>query len=513
MNAFEKIVAAVAPGFAAERAMQRLRLERINEASRNYEGSAQGRRTKNWKTQSRDANAEIAPALTLLRNRSRDLSRNNCYATSAVESIVDNMVGYGIRPAPRGRNKTATKRAKEAWKAHCETKGIDFDDLHDVYGLQALAGRTMVESGAVLLRRHLLTTQQMKAKGLTLPFQIQVLEPDFIDMRKDGEQKDGSIDIHGIRYEKAGGVRGYWLFENHPGAAGMHLNAVSNFVPARDVIHLFRIDRPGQVHGVPWSAPVMLRLRNFDEYEDAELERQKVAACFSVIYTVPEPDAGKTKMEIADRLEPGGQYFAPPGSGVEFATPTGTNGYKDFAWVNLHAIATGYGVPYEELAGDLQGVNFSSGRMGWQKYQRRIERWQWQMFIPRLCGGVWSWFESSCQFAGILSENCPVEWVPPRRMMVNPKEEIAALKEAIRNGFETWGNTLRSLGYDPETQAEEIELFNKLLDKHELKLDCDPRFALPAGSAGATQQDAGSNAGNDDSKAGSSGKSNEGDAE
>lgn len=482
MNILESLF----PGWAFARESKLLRLDQIKAVRSGYEGGALGRRTQNWKTSSRDANAEIAPSLTMLRNRSRDLRRNNPYATSAIESIIDNTVGYGIKPKFKGRNKTITKRAADMWALHCEKPSIDYDGVHDIYGLEALSLGTIAESGAVLVRRRLLSTSQMRTKGLALPFQVQILEPDYIDTTHDGEQKDGSVDIRGIRFEPSGGVRGYWLYPNHPGSAGMHMKAVSEFVPARDILHIFRVDRPGQVHGVPWAAPVLLRLRNYDEVEDAYVEREKIAACFSVFFTGLDPDTSAKKAQIAERLEPGLIDFAPAGTGVEFANPPGVNGYKDFNWVTLHAVASGFGVPYEELVGDLAGVNFSSGRMGYQRYGRRIDRWQWQMFIPGFCNGIGSWFNSSCQFAGVLSEDCAMTWVPPRRIMVNPKEEIAAKKEEIRNGLTTWSQAVTELGYDSTEQAEAIAADNALLDQHDLKLDCDPRFALPAGSAGAT---------------------------
>lgn len=489
MSLLEQAIAYVAPSFALARETARFRLGRLQEfgGSRSYEGAALGRRTQNWKTQTRDANAEIAPSIHLLRNRSRDLRRNNAYAASAVESIIDNTIGYGIKPKPKGRTATQNKRAAQAWKDHAETTGIDYDGVHDIYGLQALGMGTIADSGAVLVRRHLLTTAQAKQKGLTLPFQIQVMEPDHIDLTRDGPQPDGSVDIKGIRFEPNGGVRGYWLYETHPGSAGLRV-ATSSFVPARDVLHVFRMDRAGQVHGVPWAAPIMLRLRNFDEVEDAYIEREKIAACFAVFFTGLEAESSPKKLQLAERIEPGMIDFAPPGTSVEFANPPGVNGYRDFSWINLHAIAAGYGVPYE-VFGDLTGVNFSSGRMGWQNYQRRIERWQWQMFIPGFCAGVWSWFSSSLQHTGIAQEDIPAQWVPPRRMMVNPKEEIAAMKDEVRNGFATWPQQINSLGYDTDEQIEEIAEVNAKLDKAGVKLDCDPRFALPAGSAATAGRD------------------------
>lgn len=486
-NLFERAIAVVAPSYAVTRAMSRMRLDVLTARSANsgYDGAASGRRTTNWKTSGRDANAVIAPSLQILRNRSRDLRRNNPYAAAAMSYHVDNLISYGIKP------QVDDAVAAAMWAKHAETTGIDYDGLHDVYGQQALAVDTMVEAGGVLIRRYLLTTAQQKAKGLALPYQQQVLEPEFLDMTRDGPASDGSVDIRGIRIEQNGGIRGYWLFDEHPGSSGLRTRATSRFVPARDIIHLFRVDRPGQLHGVPWAAPVMLRLKNFDDYEDAQIERQRIAACFAAFMQGFEGAPGeKAKIEIKEKIEPGMISFTPPGTTVEFGTPPTVEGYKDFSSITLHAVAAGIGVPYEAF-GDLNGVNFSSGRMGWQQYQRRVDRWQWQTIIPRMCMPMWDWFDSSLQFTGNTKQDVQATHIPPRRIMVNPKEEVTALVAEIRSGLTTWPQAITERGLDPKKQAQGIADANKMLDDLDIKLDCDPRFALPAGSAGKTQDDSG----------------------
>ena len=49
-------------------------------------------------------------------------------------------------------------------------------------------------------------------------------------------------------------------------------------LPAEDIVHLFHPLAPGQLRGVSWLAPVLLRLHELDAFEDATLARQKVAA-------------------------------------------------------------------------------------------------------------------------------------------------------------------------------------------------------------------------------------------
>ena len=113
-----------------------------NLLERSYDGAKTGRRTSGWTTGGNSANAEIAPALSLLRNRSRDLVRNNPYAAKAINALVSNTIGTGITPT------LADGQALwDQWVAEC-----DADGQLDFYGLQMLAARTMRESGECLVR-------------------------------------------------------------------------------------------------------------------------------------------------------------------------------------------------------------------------------------------------------------------------------------------------------------------------------------------------------------------------
>ena len=98
MNWFDRAIGAVAPGAGLRRARQR---QMIAVLARAYEGARQGRRTEGWIAAGTGANAEIAPALARLRDRSRDLVRNNPYAGKAVQALVSNMVGTGLMPRAR----------------------------------------------------------------------------------------------------------------------------------------------------------------------------------------------------------------------------------------------------------------------------------------------------------------------------------------------------------------------------------------------------------------------------
>ena len=98
MNWLDRAIGAVAPGAGLRRARQR---QMMGVLARAYEGARHGRRTEGWIAAGTGANAEIAPALARLRDRSRDLVRNNPYAAKAVQALVSNMVGTGLLPRAR----------------------------------------------------------------------------------------------------------------------------------------------------------------------------------------------------------------------------------------------------------------------------------------------------------------------------------------------------------------------------------------------------------------------------
>src|SRR4029078_3894395 len=112
MNWLDRAIGAVAPGAGLRRARQR---QMMRVLARAYDGAKLGRRTEGWIAAGTGANAEIAPALARLRDRSRDLVRNNTYAGKAVQALVSNMVVTGLMPRARAANAEIAKQADRLW--------------------------------------------------------------------------------------------------------------------------------------------------------------------------------------------------------------------------------------------------------------------------------------------------------------------------------------------------------------------------------------------------------------
>lgn len=469
----DRAIGAVAPGWALSRERARYRLSRVEKARAEYDGATKGRRAEGWRRRGTDANAEIGRAQKALRDTARDMVRNNGYAARAIAVLAANTIGAGITFQVK-RGGKVDDRLQAIAKTHLESTDIDADGRHDLYGLQLLAFRSVVEGGAALVRFR----QRRLSDGLTLPFQLQVLEPDFLDDRQHGRTTSGSR-IYGIEFNQIGARTAYWLFTDHPGSS-IAATIGSKPTPARDIVHLFRADRPGQQHGVTWFAPVILRSRDFADFEDAELIRQKIAACHvGVVHGESDSEVGSEPFDI---MEPGGIWHAPDGRDITFNSPPQTSSYDAYTKVSLRAIAVGMNVSAHSLTGDLGDLNFSSGRLGWQDDQRQINSWQWQMFIPQFCAGVGGWLLRVLDQVGEDVADVTVEWTPPRREMINPPEDVKANRDAIRSGQKSWSQVVRENGDDPDQVANEIAQDNARFDDLKLVLECDPRRVTAVGN-------------------------------
>ena len=495
MNLLDKAISVVAPRAALQRVRSRVALElttgyleRHAERFR-YDGATAGRRSHGWYAASTDANVELMGSLIWLRNRSRDLIRNNPYAARAVEELAGNVVGTGIVPKAKTGNTVIDKIIDAEWPFYAD--GCDTPQRLDFYGMQTLTVRTMAESGEAIVRFR----PRPANAGLRVPLQLQMLEADFLDQARTMGLVNGHV-MEGVQFDELGRRVAYWLFSYHPGGV-LILNPrggiVSQPVPADQIMHVYRVLRPGQIRGVPWLAPVMMALRDLDDYCDAERVRKKVEACVTAFVQQPEGIDGDplglagTDPSSGLRVEsfqPGMVEYLKPGQEIKFNNPPPAGGYREYKMTELQGIMAGIGLPYELGTGDMSQVNYSSWRGGMLGFRNTVEAFRWLTLIPLFAMPVWRRFIDTLILQGkippAVSTNPKVslrsvQWTAPRFESVDPVKDAEAVLKDVRMGRKTWFEAVLENGYDPTTQLEQIALFNKLVDKFEIILDSDPR--------------------------------------
>jgi lambda family phage portal protein len=346
--------------------------------------------------------------------------------------------------------------------------------------------RTIVESGEALVRLR----YRRKSDGLTIPIQLQILEGDYLDASKNfAKGQYGGPVIQGIEFDSRGQRRGYWLFSEHPGSS-LLTTYQSKLVSSDEILHIFSVDRPGQARGISWFAPAVVSLKDFDEFEDASLMRQKIAACFAAFVT--DIDGSGTPLgasgddtsdgQSTESLEPGIIEYLPPGRDIKFSTPP-MDQDNGFSIRTLRRIAAGLGVSYEDLTGDYSQVNFSSARMARIEHYGHVNDWRWNMLIPQLCDPAWRWAMDSAISAGLFTApELPIaQWTPPPIPMLEPDKEGLAITRLIRAGAVTPDEMVREQGYDPETHWAEYAANIKRLDSLGIYLDSDASKTTQSG--------------------------------
>ncbi len=423
---------------------------------RAYDGARRDHRTASWQTSGASANSEIGHGEEVVRNRSRDLVRNNGFALQIVETFADHVVGTGIVGSPVGLKGRNAKKVSADWRAWCED--CDHDQDHDLNGLLWSATKGMAESGAALVRFH---RQSFTAGATIAPLKMQVLEPDFIDLAKTGTAADGGWIDRGIEYDGQGRRVAYWLLPAHPGdvASWRGRGMVSERVPANEVVYLYNKLRPGQDRGMPLLAPAIMTLQDLRSYFAAELVRKRTAACMIGVIRTSDPDMQigiDPETKAAKKYGPQKQKFEPgmftrllPNEEISFNTPPSDQGVDSMAKQYLREAAAAAGVMYEHATGDFSNVNYSSWRAGHHGFRRRMERIQWLVVIHKLCRVIAQRYREAAMAANLLpATNFGWRWTPPGFISVDPYKDAQADLANLRMGKVTLSQLVEERGYD-----------------------------------------------------------------
>jgi lambda family phage portal protein len=230
---------------------------------------------------------------------------------------------------------------------------------------------------------------------------------------------------------------------------------------------------PGQVRGLSWFAPVLLRLRDLDETSDAQIMRQKVGAMLAGIVfdgggqAMAFPGKPKGDGVVESGLEPGTlKVLNVPGDNIHFTNPPRIGAESiEFMKLTAREIAAGLGVPYEMLTGDLSQTNYSSIRAGTIDFRRRVEMVQHHVLVFQFCRPTWRRFITTEILSGRLPapgfERDPepylaARWITPRTEWVDPKKDVDSEVAELAARLTSRSRAVAARGIDIEELDAEI---------------------------------------------------------
>jgi lambda family phage portal protein len=402
---------------------------------------------------------ETTAASHVTARKGRHLAENNPWINKGVTVWGDWLIGPGIMPTPQHPNRVTRRTLLSLfnrWAAVC-----DLDGLTDFHGLLASAVRSLIVSGEAFI--HLVQTEE----GLRL----RLIAPEQVDIAQTGELSSGGRIVGGVELDSLGRRVAYWIRPVDPTAI-FEGYAPPVRVPSADVLHLFRPLGPGQVRGISWLAPVILRAGELDQFEDAELVKNKVQAMLMGFLIDQNgagtgfPFEGVTAESIMESgLEPGTLKVLPSGYDIKFSTPQQGQQAVEYAKLQLRGIAAGLSVPEYLLTGDLSNANYSSLRAGLLEFRRRVEAVQFQIIVPQVLRPLWHRFVTSAVLAGELdapdfeasaADYFACEFIPPAQEWVDPLKDAKATAEMISAGLTSRRRAVAAQGYAVEELDAEI---------------------------------------------------------
>lgn len=468
---------------------------------RMYQGARVSRLTTDWITNSTSADAEIEGSLKRLRNRSRQLVRDNDYARQAIRAVKNNVVGTGIRMQAQVRmqrgggrlDKPVNDAIEYAWrewgkKQTCNTAGrLSFHEI------ERLAIGAMAESGEVFIRMV-----RQPFGGSRVPFALEVIESDLLDDDYTGRSTVAGNEWRmGIEVDEWGRPVQYAFLTKHPGDSPFRgpVGAQRHrLIPASEILHLYLVERPGQTRGVPWLATAIQRLHHLAGYEEAEVIRARASSALMGFITSDEGELQGDEVydhERVSNFEPGVFKYLAPGESVTVPQLDAPDGqFEPFLRAMLRAMAAGVGCSYESISRDFSQTNYSSSRLSlledrdhWRALQQYlVEHFHQPVFEAWLEMAVLSGVLNLPVYEADPERYRQVRWMPRGWSWVDPAKEVDAYREAVRCGFKTQAQVIAELGGDLEELMLQRKVEVEMAEELELVFDTDPAQVNDSGA-------------------------------
>ena len=423
---------------------------------RAYQGALVSRLTSDWMSSQLSADAEIRNSLRKLRDRSRELVRNNPYARQAKRTTQINIVGTGMKfqslvVQQRGgkRDQRVNNIIEEAWSEWTQADSCDCAGKYSFHQFEWLASGALCESGEAIFR-----IVRKQFGNSEVPLALQMIESDLLDEEYDGKTLNKNNEWrNGVEVDEWGRALRYAILTKHPGDA-YYLDYSANrklhiFVPAEDIIHLFLPERPGQNRGVPWFHSVMADMHQLQGYEEAAVIRARAGASIMGFIQNDQGELIGDDVENHQRIqsfEPGTFRYLMPNESVtvpDIDYPS--QQYEMFVKNKIRRFATGIGCSFETISKDFSETNYSSSRLSlledrehWKFCQKYIiDNFLYRIFKEWLDLAVLSGVIDFPDYASNSKRYCKPRWTPPAQHYVDPLKEIKAYREAEQAGYMT----------------------------------------------------------------------------
>lgn len=429
-----------------------------------YAAAAYNRLNADWIMGPSSPDQELRADLRKLRDRARQLRRDNPFAARYVQLQEHGIIGpHGMTLQARvinARSKPnlrANALIEEAWATWARPESCTVDGRLGFAEVERAIVGVWKGEGEALVQ----LVEQDRTPSNPFGFALQLIDPDLLDETFNDVPRTGRGEIRmGVELDAVGRPVAYHLFTAHPAEVGASsAERTRRRIPASQIVHVYRPSRAGQTRGVTGFAPVMGKLKMLDGLEEAVLVLQRAAACKMGFLVVDpeksaalEPETGATA--VSWDAEPGKIEQLP--AGFDFRTwDPGQPGadYDPFTRNVLRSIAAGLGVSYASLSGDLSQANYSSARVGMVDERdgyKADARFLVALFHDRVYR---AWLRASLLNGAIPlpaedPSRYPADWQARGFDWIDPEKDITASLLEVAAGVNTLTDIAASKGRD-----------------------------------------------------------------
>lgn len=480
--------------------------------------SVQTQEMGSWFPWIRSPDSEINFSRDRMVSRSRDLARNDGWASGAITRILDNTVGAHLRLSAnpdwqylRRFNKRfdATwaddfRKAVEAlWRGYSDDMGRYNDVSRQLTVSQQLrlAMRHKLIDGEDLLVAHWLP-ERVGRGAAQYATAFLVVDPDRLSnpyQMVDTKYLRGGVEIDDDGVPVAYHIRKAHQNDWYNAVESMEWERVEREDDDgwRRVIHDFERDRAGQNRGIGVFTPVLAHAKMLARYYGVELQAATVATIFGTYVTSPyDPKMVESAMDsdgedlgFYQDLRADWSKERPamlngvrvptlaPGEEIKQVNAAHPHtGFEDFAHEMLRSIAAQLGVSAEQITQDWSKTNYSSARAAllesWKTLTRRSAEFKVGTATPVYA----SWLQEAIE-RGDLDDVMPdsgmipdfvdartaysrAEWLGVARGWIDPVKEKQGAILGLDGGLSTLKRECAEQGLDYEEviQQRKIEL-------------------------------------------------------
>lgn len=409
--------------------------------------------------------------------RSREQWSDNDHIRAFIRIVRQNIVGpHGVLLQAKAKtaggklDKRANAAIEAAWEEWGKKQNCDIAARLSWRGMQLLGAETAARDGEFIIR------MVMGPDAGPWGFALQVIDPQRLPVHYSVDRYTASSLIrNGIEYNRFGKALAYHFASTDEEDSTYYTMGGRGFVrvPADQVVHGFVTEMAGQRRGLPWASTSLFRLHHLEGFENAAVQNARAGASKMGFIQYrdgfgPECDDDTNVAETIN-AEPLSFHELPEGAEFKEFNPNYPNGeFATFHKAMLRSAAAGMGVLYNNLASDLEGVNFSSIRQGTLDEREHWKECQ-QWLIEDLIAPIFTaWLRYSLLAEKIVMDNgrplpaarlpvySMVQWQPRRWAWIDPRADQDANTESIRGGQNSFSNVIREQGRDPETVFQEI---------------------------------------------------------